>query len=152
MKNIIDAVAIGFLFIIGLFFFIISTQVFQNVRSDCSSTFVKNGWCLIQALSVCLITAGLGYAVCNMKGNCYIDYVERNFNIYIITYGIIFLFITLLSAGILAEYKKLTPSEIDNCDSKNKSTQSLTEATLGMCVFGIVVCVSVFFYTNYYKN
>lgn len=148
LRNYYDGITVAIFFTTGLLFFGSSIKVFNNLEGSCPSSTVKTGWCLIQALSVCIIISGIAYAICNIFGYCYNDYTGRTFEIYIIIFGMFFLFILLLCSAIIAEYDKIDISELSNCDNDNKDLKKLTTFILAMCMICFIGCVGYIGWEN----
>lgn len=129
--------------IFGLIFAAMSEAAFKELKGSCKSRFIRNGWTIIQALSVSFIVASIFFVICIMdKGaDCYGILKEKaqigSSNPYIIVLFLISGAIMGVGIGMIVEYYKLTNEELDPCDGDTGRNKKM--------VIGITVLSSLVF-------
>lgn len=162
MSNVqkIDAISIIIMSLIGIVFFSLATQAFQNLDADCPSSMIRNGFALIQALGACMAVVGCCYFIClrATKGGCYkgVDNI-RTGEVSIAIFGFFFFVLLGICAGILKEYSKLSDTELLGCENKvldnktgkyyisdNRTTKKMAIGITIICGLGFIFCIGFF--------
>jgi len=147
----LDTIAVIFMTIIGLIFFIMSISVFQNLDINCSSPMLRDGWAFIQALGASMIAAGISYFLCNWKGQCYGDSDNsRTHLVYFCIFGVFFLIIIGICAGMINEYQNLSSKK--DCDDNNNTTKNSTIFVTIMSGICLIFCISIIIKTYIEHN
>jgi len=150
-------------FFIGLFGIIfagMSQKAFESLKGSCKSSFIRNGWTAIQALSVCFIVATISFIMCifGEGSDCYNILKPKEqvggSNPYIIISGLLAGSIMGIGIGLIIEYQKLEKAEKEPCDNDDDYNKKMA---IGITVLSAIVftgCIghlSWVWYTTYLK-
>lgn len=144
----LDNIAVIFMIILGIIFFILSVSVFKTLDNNCISKAVKTGWIFIQVFGVSMVMLGISFFICTLRSSasCYSGVSDtRSAEFYFATFGILALVIFGMSISIVAEYDKLSSDDKDICDPKGNMKQ-IGSFIAG--ISGLVILVSVGFFVK----
>lgn len=137
-KHVIVVLLMG---IFGLIFAGMSETAFKNLKGSCKSAIIRNGWTTIQVLSVCMIIASVGFAVCitGKNADCYNSFKgESGTGIpYFIIIAIFSGIIMGIGIGMVVDYLSLSKEDIDACDDKD--TDINKKMAIGITVLSGIV-------------
>lgn len=127
--------------VIGVLFALFSEIAFKELKGSCKSAIIRNGWTVIQALSVCLIVTVLSFLICitDKGSHCYnvSKGVEGSSLTLIIIFCLLSGGIMSIAIGILVSYNSLSKEEQEPCDSNSdiNKKMAITISVLSVIVF-----------------
>jgi hypothetical protein len=154
----IQTLIIGGSLFFGLVFAIMTGMAFGKLKGSCKSSFIRNGWTAIQALSVCFVVAALSFVMCIfIEGPyCYGALKEKNVigssNPYFIILALISGSIMGVGFGMINKYQKLEKEDKGSCDDENDLNKQMVIAITVLTAIVFTVCVgrlSWVLYKNY---
>lgn len=154
----IQTLIIGGALFFGLVFAVMTGMAFDKLKGSCKSSFIRNGWTAIQALSVCFLVAALSFVMCIFVEGpyCYGVLKEKNVigssNPYFIILGLISGSIMGVGIGMIIEYQKLEKEDKGSCDDENDLNKQMVIAITALTAVVFTVCVgrlSWVLYKNY---